>query len=210
LHSGNRFAALQQQGKRTRPRHALDCLTQCIDALLALNLLRQPLATCLLLLLLLLLLVLHCLQDGRQCTTRNLRENHGFSGLMMDGGNSRPEINLQQVMMFSHNIAQLFKKHKVPHPGFDHLTVDLDQNTFWIALAVMRGSYRPRSLAVEINRNFAWHDSYATVDMPQEMAFTADGCATLTGEACGAAAGVGESRLLATCVGFPLRVEWSM
>jgi hypothetical protein len=59
-------------------------------------------------------------------------------------------------------------------------------------MAVLRGGYRPRSLTVEINRNFTWHDSYATVDMPQEMAFTADGCATLTGQACGAAAYVGE------------------
>jgi hypothetical protein len=132
------------------------------------------------------------LQDGSQCTTRNLRENHGFSGLMMDGGNSRPEINLQQEMMFSHNIVQLFKKHKVPHPGFDHLTVDLDQNTFWIALAVLRGGFKPRSLTVEINRNFAWHDSYATVDMPQEMAFIPDGCADYVGRACSGAQSIGK------------------
>jgi hypothetical protein len=61
-----------------------------------------------------LLLVLLCnfLQDGNQCTTRNLRENHGFTGLSMDGGNSRPDINLQQEMIFSHNIVQLFIKHK--------------------------------------------------------------------------------------------------
>jgi hypothetical protein len=136
------------------------------------------------------------LQDGSQCTTRNLRDDHGFRGLMMDGGNSRPEINLQQEMMFSNNIVQLFKKHKVPHPGFDHLTVDLDQNTFWIALAVLRGGYKPRSLTVEINRNFAWHDSYATVDMPQEMAFILDGCADHVGRACGGAQSIGKPVLL--------------
>jgi hypothetical protein len=116
------------------------------------------------------------LQDGTQCTTRNLREAHGFSGLMMDGGHSKPDINLQQEMMFSHNIVQLFNKHKVPHPGFDHLTVDLDQNTFWIALEVLRAGYRPRSLTVEMNRNFAWSDSYATVDMPDQMWLSEDAC----------------------------------
>ncbi|WIA15842.1 hypothetical protein OEZ85_012597 [Tetradesmus obliquus] len=108
-------------------------------------------------------------EAGTQCTTRNLREAHNFTGLMMDGSNSRPEINQQQEMMFSHNIAALFKKYNVPRPGFDHMTVDLDQNTFWVALEVLRGGYRPRSLAVEINRNLAWKDSYATVDMPEEM-----------------------------------------
>jgi hypothetical protein len=90
---------------------------------------------------------------------------------MMDGGHSKPELNLQQEMMFSSNIVQLFKKHKVPHPGFDHLTVDIDQNTFWVALEVMLAGYRPRSLAVEMNRNLAWADSFATIDMPEEMAF---------------------------------------
>jgi hypothetical protein len=116
------------------------------------------------------------LQDGSECTTRNLREAHGFSGLMMDGGHSKPEINLQQEMMFSHNIVQLFKKHKVPLAGFDHLTVDIDQNTFWVALEVLRAGYRPRSLAAEMNRNLAWNDSFATIDMPEEMAFFHDAC----------------------------------
>lgn len=115
-------------------------------------------------------------EDGRQCTTRNLRENHGFSGLMMDGSNNRPEINLQQELMYSHNIVQLFKKYSVPHPKFDHMTVDLDQNTFWVALSVMRAGYRPRSLTVEINRNFARGDSYAVIDMPQEMWSSAGDC----------------------------------
>ncbi|WIA39968.1 hypothetical protein OEZ86_013398 [Tetradesmus obliquus] len=110
-------------------------------------------------------------EDGSECTTRNLREAHGFTGLMMDGGNSKPKINLHQEMMFSHNIAALFIEHKVPHPGFDHLTVDIDQNTFWVALEVLRAGYRPRSLAVEMNRNLGWADSYATIDMPEEMAF---------------------------------------
>lgn len=109
------------------------------------------------------------LQDGTQCSTRILREAHNFTGLLMDGGHSRPEINLQKEMMYSHNIASLFSKHSVPSPSFDHLTVDLDQNTFWVALEVLRAGYRPRSLAVEINRNLAWGDSYATVDMLEEM-----------------------------------------
>lgn len=94
----------------------------------------------------------------------------------MDGGNYRPEINLQKEFIYSFNIVQLFQKHKVPYPVIDHATVDLDQNTFWVALAMLRGGYRPRSLTVEFNRNFPITDSYATVDVPEEMNFVPDAC----------------------------------
>lgn len=66
------------------------------------------------------------------------------------------------------------------------LHADLDQNTFWIAQSVLHAGYRPRSLTVEFNRNFAWKDSYAALDMPNERWSTKDavgcpGCQTGTG-----------------------------
>lgn len=127
-------------------------------------------------------------QNGDECSTRNLREHHNFTGLLMDGGNYKPEINLQKEFIYSHNIVDLFKKYKVPTAPFDQATLDIDQNTFWVAQEVLRAGYRPRSLTIEFNRNFAWHDSYATVDMPDEMAFTEDavtckyGCYSPPGE----------------------------
>jgi hypothetical protein len=123
------------------------------------------------------LLICWCFQDGRECTTCNLRENHNFTGLMMDGGFFIPKVNLQREFVYSWNIMQPFQKHKVPHPSFDHLTVDLDQNTFGVALAVLRGGYRPRSLTVDFNRNFAWSDpGYAVLDMTDEMWLYPDAC----------------------------------
>lgn len=44
------------------------------------------------------------------------------SGLLMDGSNENPAINLHKEYMTSENIADLFKKYNVPHPTFDHLT----------------------------------------------------------------------------------------
>jgi hypothetical protein len=115
-----------------------------------------------------------CLQDGRECTSRNLRENHNFTGLMMDGGYSNPALNLQQELIYASNIVQLFEKHKVPHPArgptFDHFTVDIDVNSFGVAWKVLQAGYRPRSLAVEFNRNFAWNDpGYSVPDLPDEV-----------------------------------------
>lgn len=48
------------------------------------------------------------------------------------------------------------------------MTVDLDLNTFWPAQAVLAAGYRPRTIAVEINRNFNDHlsQSYATINLP--------------------------------------------
>lgn len=65
------------------------------------------------------------LQNGTECQSRNLRENHNFTGLLMDGSFHRPEINLQQEIMYSNNIVSLFKKYMVPQ-AFDQLTVGKD------------------------------------------------------------------------------------
>jgi hypothetical protein len=54
--------------------------------------------------------------------------------------------------MRSENIVDLFKKYNVSHPVFDHLTADIDLNTFWVLRAILDAGYRPRSVAIEYNR----------------------------------------------------------
>ncbi len=39
-------------------------------------------------------------QDGSECTTRYLREQKNWTGLMMDGGFDKPEINLHRYSLF--------------------------------------------------------------------------------------------------------------
>uniref|UniRef100_A0A7S0S172 Uncharacterized protein n=1 Tax=Chlamydomonas leiostraca TaxID=1034604 RepID=A0A7S0S172_9CHLO len=109
-------------------------------------------------------------EDGAQCSTRWLREHHGFRGLMMDGGHANPATNLQRELIDAGNIAPLIAKHGVPpSTPLDHLTVDIDLNTFWVAAAVLRGGYRPRSLILEFNRNLAPPVSVTALYLPREQ-----------------------------------------
>lgn len=86
----------------------------------------------------------------------------------MDGGHSNPAINLHTEFMRSDNIADLFRKHNVPFPAFDHLTADIDLNTWYILRAALAAGFRPRSVAVEYNRNFAPWQAYTVLDLPSD------------------------------------------
>jgi hypothetical protein len=92
-------------------------------------------------------------QEGTECTTRYLREQ-GWTGLQMDGSNHNESINLHQEFFTAENIAGLFAKYNVPKK-FDHMTVDIDMNTFYVLQAVLQAGYRPRSLVTEYNRNLS-------------------------------------------------------
>jgi hypothetical protein len=102
-----------------------------------------------------------------ECTTRYLREKKGWTGLLLDGGHDNSSINLHREMIFADNIVSLFQKYKVP-PFLDHLTVDLDLNTFYPMQALLAAGYRPRTITVEINRNFdsPLSQSYVTLSLP--------------------------------------------
>eukprot|EP00877_Chromochloris_zofingiensis_P000512 jgi/Chrzof1/10461/UNPLg00388.t1 len=108
-------------------------------------------------------------EDASSCNTRLLREKHQWTGLLMDGGHSNRSINLRQEMIYAENIVQLFDKYRVPHVGFDQLSIDLDLNTFWVAREVLAAGFRPRSFTFEFNRNFGPTGSYVTVYTPDEM-----------------------------------------
>ena len=107
-------------------------------------------------------------EQGLECTTRNLRENFGWSGLLMDGSNQNNSINLHQEFFTAENVADLLAKYSVPR-HFDHLTLDIDQNTFWVLHSVLLAGFRPRSITVEINRNFHPTDSFVVRYDPQQM-----------------------------------------
>jgi hypothetical protein len=108
-------------------------------------------------------------QDCNECTTHYLRDIKNWTGLLLDGSNENPSINLHREMLYAENIVSLFQKYHVPHPTFDMLTVDIDLNTPYLLRAVLAGGYRPRMMVVEYNRNFAPGDSYVAVYTPDEM-----------------------------------------
>lgn len=113
-------------------------------------------------------------EDGKECATRRLREEFKWTGLMMDGGYNNPSIGLHQELFYAENIAALFQKYNMPMSP-DFVVVDADQNTFWIAQALLVAGYRPRVMSVEYNRNFHPTQSYTTLYLPAE-AWTHPSC----------------------------------
>lgn len=75
-------------------------------------------------------------ESGQECVTHYLREKSGFTGLMMDGSNENPGINLWREYFRAENIVSLFQKHDVPHPTFDVLSIDIDLNTWCVCCIV--------------------------------------------------------------------------
>lgn len=88
-------------------------------------------------------------EDGLQCNTRYLREVHGWTGLLMDGGHEDPARNLHREFITAENIGALFAKYAVPAEP-DLLSIDIDGNDLyvWRALAP---HYRPRVVVIEYN-----------------------------------------------------------
>ena len=89
-----------------------------------------------------------------QCNTRNLREL-GWdvkNSLLMDGGYSNPDINLQQVIFWPSNILELFQRFGVKKE-FDFLSVDTDSYDWFMIETILEAGYRPRVIVTEINAN---------------------------------------------------------
>ncbi|KAI8799715.1 hypothetical protein BJ742DRAFT_844681 [Cladochytrium replicatum] len=96
-------------------------------------------------------------ENGDETNTRFLRERLGWIGLLMDGSNDNPSINLHQEMMTKNNIMDLFKKYSVPAADFDLLSVDIDYNTYWVWRAIDHNVYRPRVIVVEYSGDSMWN-----------------------------------------------------
>ena len=88
-------------------------------------------------------------ENANECNTRNLRENCGWSGLLMDGGYENKEIGLYQEFITAENINELFQKYKVPQE-FDLLSIDIDYNDFYVWKSLDE-IYQPRVVIIEYN-----------------------------------------------------------
>lgn len=89
-------------------------------------------------------------ETGIECNTRNLREHHGWSGLLMDGAHEVPHLNLRKEIILPSNVVSLFQKHDVP-AQFDLLSVDTDMLDYWILQKLLMSAYTPRVIIVEVN-----------------------------------------------------------
>ena len=88
-------------------------------------------------------------QDGRECNTRYLIENGGWTGLRMDGGDHDTYVGqVYKEFVTVENICRLFNKYTVPSE-FDLLSIDVDGNDYWIWRAIE--GYSPRVVVIEYN-----------------------------------------------------------
>ena len=105
-------------------------------------------------------------EDGMQVNTRLLREAHGWSGVLMDGGYENASIGLIRTMITEANIVALLQRFGVPHPELGLLSVDTDCFDFWITRAILEAGYRPRILINEVNAALA---PYKALSVPHRL-----------------------------------------
>jgi hypothetical protein len=88
--------------------------------------------------------------DGiNDSNTRRLREEFGWSGLLLDKCYQKPSLNLWMEFITAENINELFEKYKVPE-NLDLLSIDIDYNDFYVWNALDE-KYHPRLVIIEYN-----------------------------------------------------------
>lgn len=95
-------------------------------------------------------------ENGIECNTRYLSKYKGWKGLLMDGSNENPDLNLHKEFITAENIETLFQKYNVP-TELDLLSIDIDGNDYWIWKAITH--YKPRVVIMEYNACFPWNES---------------------------------------------------
>jgi hypothetical protein len=94
--------------------------------------------------------------DGIECNTRILRENYGWKGLQMDGGNENYRINLRKEFVKKENIVELFEKYNVPK-HINVLSVDIDFNDFYCLKEIL-ANYKCDIVICEYNGTHLPHE----------------------------------------------------
>ena len=79
--------------------------------------------------------------------TANLREHHGWTGLLMDGDPRGSDL-VRREFVTAENIEALLVRYGVPR-HFDLLSIDIDGNDYWVWDAIQ--SFRPRVVLIEYN-----------------------------------------------------------
>ncbi len=94
-----------------------------------------------------------------------LRDQLGWSGLLMDGGVHPAQFDVKQEFIKPTQINSLFRKYGVPE-SLDVVSIDIDGQDFWIMMAL---DYRPTLFVVEYNPNFYWIHQQFTVPFNEKF-----------------------------------------
>jgi hypothetical protein len=90
--------------------------------------------------------------SGSGPNTCKLWKEHGWAGLLLDGQNENPEINLHAHFLYGDNAAYILQQYNVPRE-LDFLSGDMDSHDFFVMDNIL-GHFSPRVVTTEYNRNW--------------------------------------------------------
>ena len=100
-------------------------------------------------------------EDGTECNTRNLRENFGWSGILIDGKNENKSINLYNHFVTKDNIIDLLKSYNIPSK-LNLLSIDIDYNDFYVLNEILK-QYNSDLIIVEYNATHSYDEDKVIV-----------------------------------------------
>ena len=101
-------------------------------------------------------------QNGTECCSKVMWNNHGFRPILFDNEHENKNINLHKETITIDNVLDLFARHDVPKE-LDLLVVDIDSYDFYVVHKILE-EYTPRLLIVETNPTFLKEDKVVLLD----------------------------------------------
>jgi hypothetical protein len=91
-------------------------------------------------------------ENGNECNTRHLREGpKQWKGVLLDGSNENPSLNLHKRFITAENINNLLTELYVPR-NLGVLSIDLDFNDFHVWRSILeQGLFRATITVIEMN-----------------------------------------------------------
>jgi hypothetical protein len=89
-------------------------------------------------------------KNGIEANCVLLRDNYGWKGVFMDGGEHPAAYDIKREFITASNVNTLFRKYSVPE-SVDVVSIDVDYQDLWIFMAI---NYKPTLFIVEYNANF--------------------------------------------------------
>eukprot|EP00978_Attheya_sp_CCMP212_P025457 scaffold81924_cov54-Attheya_sp.AAC.3 len=94
--------------------------------------------------------------SGSGPNTCKLSSVDGWHGLLLDGNNENPAINLRAHYLYGNNIVSILEKYNVPKE-LDFYSSDMDSHDYFVLDNALK-HFRPRVIATEYNSN--WSTDY--------------------------------------------------
>ena len=100
--------------------------------------------------------------SGSGPNTCKLWKEDGWTGLLLDGTNSNPEINLHSHFLYANNIVGILEKYSVPKQ-LDFLSGDMDSHDYFVMASILE-HFKPRVVTTEYNQNWPLDFSITQID----------------------------------------------